>query len=461
MWNPEIVDTKAPLYVSLADAIEKGIQNSELVMGEKLPTHRALADKLEVTVGTVTRGYAEAERRGLLEARVGSGTFVKGSNSKRSKFSILHSRPTDLIDFSLNLPIASDASPLLSGILKELSKDVSSELDLLSYQPEQGLPRHRQWAAQWLSKSGLTLNEEQITITCGGQHAIMLALMAASRSGDTIFSEGLTYPGFNAIATQLGVKVIGLPMDEEGIIPEAFEEQCKLNAARALYCTPNNQNPTNATMGLERRKAIITIARRYKLWIIEDEVSSNLVTEKLPPLAALEPDICFYINSHSKTVAAGLRVGYLAAPSRLADKVAAGIQAQCWFTPPLPVEVAQRWLQRPDSAEWIAWQSEELSRRLALVESHLGDFDCKITQGSFHAWLVLPEQWRASDYQRVAQDKGVSILSAESFAVGRFPSPQAVRVSISAPETIEEVEEGLKILRELLVQDPCTRLSAF
>ncbi len=451
-------------YMQLATAIEEAINDAGLAPGDRLPTHRALADKLGVTVGTITRGYAEAERRGLVEARVGSGTFIRNALASADNFAILRHTPSELIEFSLNLPVPSDANKMFGEVLQELAGEVGQDLDFLSYQPEQGLPQQRQWAAQWLASFGLSHPMEQITITCGGQHAIMLAMMASTRAGDTILSEGLTYPGMNAIAKQLSLKVIGLPMDEQGVIPEAMEEQCKLHTIRALYCTPTIQNPSNATMGLERRHAIIDIAKRYKLWLIEDEVSSNQMADKLPPLSALAPDRCLYINSHSKTVAAGLRVGYLATPPQLVDNVAAAIQAQCWFAPPITVEIAQRWMRRRDTEAWLAWQSEQLQQRRMLAERYLSEYlmigDCRTMAGSMSVWLNLPEPWRAVEFRERLQHKGVAVLAAESFAVGRFPAPQAVRISISAPPSLEQVEQGLRIIAELLESGPSQRIAA-
>jgi len=451
-------------YMQLATAIEEAINDAGLAPGERLPTHRALADRLGVTVGTITRGYAEAERRGLVEARVGSGTFIRNAQAHADNFAILRHTPSELIEFSLNLPVPSDANRMFGEVLQELAGEVGQDLDFLSYQPEQGLPQQRQWAAQWLASFGLNHPMEQITITCGGQHAIMLAMMASTRAGDTILSEGLTYPGMNAIAKQLSLKVIGLPMDEQGVIPEAMEEQCKLHTIRALYCTPTIQNPSNATMGLERRHAIIDIAKRYKLWLIEDEVSSNQMADKLPPLSALAPDRCLYINSHSKTVAAGLRVGYLATPPQLVENVAAAIQAQCWFAPPITVEIAQRWMRRRDTEAWLAWQSEQLQQRRMLAERYLSEYlmigDCRTMAGSMSVWLNLPEPWRAVEFRERLHDKGVAVLAAESFAVGRFPAPQAVRISISAPPSLEQVEQGLQIIAELLESGPSQRIAA-
>ena len=461
LWNQSFDSSESARYVALANQIERFIQNGELSPGEKLPTHRKLADQLNVTVGTVTRGYAEAERRGLINAIVGSGTFV--STARQTDHHLVHFKPPleTEIDLSLNLPIANQPAPGISEILQELSNDKHYLNEMMLYQQEQGLNRHRLWAAKWLANLGIRADASNLSITCGGQHAILLALMAATRPGDTIASEGLTYPGLKAAANQRGVKVVGLSMDEQGVLPEAFASHCKLNHLRALYLCPTIQNPTNATMGLERRKQILEIAAKNEVWIIEDEIPSNYLTQTPHSFVNLAPELTFYINSHSKTVAPGLRVGYLISPSKLIESVSASIRAHCWFTPTLNVEIAQRWLDSKEAKDWLNIQKKDLFKRQQLAEQLLIDYDIQMTPGSFHVWLSLPEPWRALEYQSLLLEKGVRVLSAESFAVGRFSAPQAIRICLSGPATLDSLGKGLTAIRELLEQGYDTRLSVF
>ena len=473
MWQPTLSNNDKSIYIKIADEIERGIKQSELTPGERLPTHRALAEQLSVTVGTVTRSYAEAERRGLVTARVGSGTYVNVSSSSNQLASLsLHSTQamdvglrassSGRINFSMNLQIASDCKQMFAEVLEAIARDAEQQMDLLAYQPEQGLPRHRDWAARWLANKNVQTTAKDLTITCGGQHAIVLALLATTRPGDCILSEGLTYPGLNAIArSQLGIKVIGLPMDAEGIIPIALEEQCKQQRVRALYCIPDIQNPTNARMSLARRKAIAEIAEKYRVWIIEDQVGSHFANDDYPPLHQLAPDLCLYINSHSKTVSGGLRVGYLVSPKSITNKVCTAIRAHCWFAPPLTVEVAQRWLATTASKSWIEWQYNEVGIRVKMAKTYLQGFDNYTAPGSFHVWLKLPEPWRATEFQQRLRQQGVELLTAESFAVGRFPAPQAVRISLSSPRTSTEVEQGLEIIRTVLSEEYAVKLDIF
>lgn len=449
MWQPDISNYQNALYQAIADEICDGVEKGTLKAGDKLPTHRGLADQLGVTVGTVTRGYAEAEKRGTVTARVGSGTFITPIDGKSKGLAILAREQRGKIDFSLNLPIPVNTDEMLQATLREVADDIP-QLDLVGYQPEKGVLRQRQWASNWLQGQGIDCDAENITITCGGQHAITLALAATVRPGEHLLCEGLTYPGLSATAAQMGIKVTGLPQDEQGLLPQALEESCKLGHFRALYCTPVAQNPTNAKMTLERQLEILDIVERYNLWIIEDLVSAYYCEDKPPGFYQLNPDRSLHINSHSKMLAGGLRVGYLLSPPKLSLQVSAAIRSHCWFTSPLTIEVAQRWVSSDAFAVSQQAIKEQLAERFEAVSQILAGYQFTVMQGSFHVWLHLPEPWRASDFEARLSEKGVAVLSGEPFAIGRFAVPQAIRICVSGPVTFEEVVKGLEAIRDEL-----------
>lgn len=452
LWNTTLETDSNALYLALADRIESAIEAGELTPGQKLPTHRKLAEQLKVTVGTVTRGYAEAERRGLLNAIVGSGTYVSRGQQNDVQFSHLNPHESVEIDLSLNLPIANQPAPGLDKIIQQISQDKQKLHQLMLYQQESGLSQHQIWAANWFNNQGIHCHASNVTICCGGQNAVLLALSAATRAGDSIAAEGLTYPGLKAAANQLELKQVGLSMDEEGIQPDAFLNHCKLNNLRALYLCPSVQNPSNASMSLERRKQIVEIAKNHDVWIIEDGIPGYYAEKTQHSFINLAPEISFYIDSHSKTLAPGLRVGYLISPKKLTALVTTSLRAQCWFAPSLNVEIAQRWHDDKVSENWFTIQSKELATRQKIGKEILGGYDITTQQGSFHLWLKLPEPWRADAFKAQLLEKSVRVLSAESFAVGRFPAPQAVRISLTGPTSTDQLKKGLDIIKQQLDQ---------
>lgn len=460
MWKPDLEAFSGPRYIAIADAIAQGMESGQLSDGERLPTHRALADTLGVTVGTITRAYAEAERRGLVTARVGRGTFIAGS-SQSPGFYIPEQPEPDRFDLSLNLPVAKNRANLLGPTLAELAAEPATLNRLLNYQPDTGMPEHRAAAAQWLQQRGMPAEPEQIIITSGGQNAILLSLMALTRPGDMILAEAMTYPGLMAITHQLNLRPQPVAMDEQGLIPEAFEDACKQFSPRVLYCNPTLQNPTNTLMPAERRRQLLEIARRYHVWIIEDAVNTNLMAEPPEPLACMAPDQVVYINSAAKVMAAGLRVGWIVAPETIYAQIAHALRACNWMTSPMLAEISSRWIRSGLADTLQQKQQQEIRARNALAAQYLSAYDVRIQPESLHAWLILPSPWRSRDFVQEAERQGVQLVGEEKFVVAQHRAPQAIRLSVSCPWSRAHLEKGLQLLTELLHQEPAPSLSVF
>ncbi|MCW7556097.1 PLP-dependent aminotransferase family protein [Endozoicomonas gorgoniicola] len=451
-WQPSLSRFSGPKYKALADAIEVAITEGRLNNGERLPTHRALADQLGVTIGTITRGYAEAERRRLVVARVGSGTFVLGKTWENRDFSIPVSKKAedDVIDLTLSLTVPARKEQVLAKTLLTLAQNGSSLSELLDYHPETGLPRHRQAIVRWLRYHGMEADAENILITSGGQHATVMTLQGLLHHNDTVASDELTYPGFINATRQLQLKHLGLPMDDDGLIPSGLEACCQQHRPRLLYLMPSLQNPTASVMPLKRRQEIIAISKRYNLLIIEDDVQFISPENRLPSLYSLAPEQVIYVSSFAKHLAGGLRVGFIVSPVDLHHKIAMALRSNCWITPPLMAEVAREWIDSGEAWQLIAWQREEISQRRQLLQEILSDFDVVSQPHSFHGWLKLPAPWRAETFVRHMDDKGVKLLPSELFAVGSTAAPQAVRLCISTPDSREKLRTALERIKDAL-----------
>ncbi|KEI70457.1 PLP-dependent aminotransferase family protein [Endozoicomonas elysicola] len=449
-WLPNLSVHSGSKYMALADAIEQAIKGGSLNTGDKLPTHRWLADSLGVTVGTITRGYAEAERRRLITARVGSGTFVTGKVWQQAQFNVPQKSETSLIDMSLTLQAPAPREALLAETLNTIAANSARMCSLLDYLPETGLPRHRSIISDWLSALSIQANPDNILITNGGQHANMMALQAATRPGDTIVSEALTYPGFINAARQWQTHHIGLPMDEHGLIPEALEQCCQQHRPKLLYLMPSLQNPTAVVMPLERREKIIAVARKYNLLILEDDVQFVTSDKRLTSLYSLAPDLVIYSSSFSKTLSGGLRTGFLCYPSHLKERLIMTMRSDCWVPPPLMAEVVSEWIESGIAQQLIQWQTEVIARRQTLMHQLLKPLKIQGQSYSFHGWLQLPEPWRAETFVRQLQQKEIKVLQSELFAVGSSAAPQAVRLCISSPGSDNEVQFALETIRDML-----------
>jgi DNA-binding transcriptional MocR family regulator len=445
-WLPDLTDRSGPRYLAIADCLADDIRLGRLAEGERLPTHRDLADSLGLTVGTVSRAYAEAERRGLLHGEVGRGTFVGGM-----AFSAGASESA-LIDLGLNLPLYAQ-DPDLGDALRTLSKRRDLH-ELLSYQPFAGSDRYRRAGAQWIARHGLDVDPANVIVTGGAQHAIAILLGTLCRAGDVVLTEPLTYPGLKSVARLLGLEPQPVAMDGEGLLPEALDRACDEGHARVLYCLPTLHNPTTATMGPARREAIAEVARRHDLLIIEDDVHGLLADDGGGPLACRAPERTFYIASTSKVVAGGLRVAFVAAPADHVERVAATVAATLWALPPLTVELAAMWIDDGTADATCARKRAESAARQAMARELLPADAVRTHPRSYFLWLELPPAWQADRFVRQARARGVVVTGSESFTVGEGAPPAAVRVSLSAPAGRDEVVAGLNVLSELLARGP-------
>jgi len=453
---PEITHRDGPRYLAIADAIGEAIAGGHLDAGSKLPTHRDMAYRLGITVGTVSRAYAEAERRGLVAGEVGRGTFVRGARHPIelvSDFAIRETSPPGLVDLGLNTPGWTVAAPHLARTLGEIS--CANDLSPFTlYEPDAGMPAHRTAAARWLAGIGLDVPGERVIVTSGAQHGMLLSLMAIARPGDTLLAESLTFPGMSALAGELHLRLHGVTVDDEGILPDAFDAACRSTGARALYCIPTQHNPTTATMSQARRRAVVDVARHHGVSIIEDDIYGFFPEDRPPPLAAFAPELVFYVTSTSKCLAAGLRIGYVVAPPDRVDRVAKSVRVTTWFASSLGAEIASRWIVDGTADELIGWQRRELKARHAIARSLLPEGLCRSDPTSLQLWLSLPEPWRGEAFAAELRQRGVTAMSAETFAVGRSQPPHAMRLCLCGAAERAQVERGLAIVADTLAGGP-------
>ena len=250
MWVPSLAEFSGSRYRAIASAIEADIQAGALLPGERLPPQRRLADALGVTIGTVTRGYAEAERNGWVTARVGSGTYVKSPNQVNVFSPTFPAEKTPgVIDLSLSLPPSNPLrQSLLSEALHTLSQSGAALTRGVTYQEAQGRREHREVLASWLNRLGMPLSADELLITQGGQHGISLVLTTLLRPGELMAADALTYPGAISAAQQAHLKLVGIGQDRHGMRIDQLEAPCARQPPRVVYITPDQNNPTGVCL---------------------------------------------------------------------------------------------------------------------------------------------------------------------------------------------------------------------
>ncbi|WP_114416449.1 PLP-dependent aminotransferase family protein [Marinospirillum perlucidum] len=456
-WLPDLNAYSGPRYKALAAALAEAIDQGDLAADMRLPPQRLLADALGVTTGTVTRGYAEAERRGLVEARVGSGTYVYDrQDDQRPNFYHLQAENEDnRLDLSLSLMVPSPQR--LQGLqqaLQTLIEDPLQLAEVLAYQSERGQPQQLAVFCDWFQRLGIPIDPDQLVVTDGGQHGIFLSLQALLAPGELLVTDQLTYPGVIAAARELHLRHQGIPRDAQGMDMQALERLCQQQKPRAVYIMPDQNNPTGYCLSAERRKELVALARQYDFWIIEDAVQFMPPEFRQERLADLAPERCVYLFSTSKILAGGLRVGVLAAPKTQLPRLTAALRAHCWMAPPLMVALTCAWIESGEADQLLEWQWQELRARQELVSQELEGADFSRHPAGFVVWLQLPGDWQTGEFVRAAADAGVRVLGAEPFSVGSQPVPRAVRLCVSPPANRDRLREALQRLQALLKSPP-------
>lgn len=443
-------------YIRIADGIEQAVKEHLLHGGNRLPPQRELADELGVTLGTVSRGYSEAEKRGLLQGETGRGTFIRTREHDRFSLHSLHNMPKrdsmPVIQFDLNFPVQK-GTPDLGKILARVS--TRNDLhELLDYRPTFGLIRHRQKAADWLQRFGIAAQPERIAITAGVQHGLQTILSSQMNAGEALAVEQYTYPGMLNLAHHLGIRLVPVPMDDGGMKPEALQSIAKQHKLRGVYLMPTLQNPTTATMSERRRQKIAKLVRELDIFLIEDDVYAVLEEESLTPVSAHIPERSFYLTSLSKALAPGLRIGFLFVPGDRIVEIEAAMAASIWLIPPLMAEIACQWIEDGTAARVATIKRQEAVRRAGLLKDHLPDTDLVFRSGGLHLWLRLPEPWQGEDFARQAAKEGVLVIPSVNFFPGPHPEHQAVRLCVGPPKSDEELIHGAELLDSLLNKKP-------
>lgn len=458
----DITSRPGPRYRAIADALREAIKSGAASPGMKLPPVRGLAYELGVTVGTVSRAYALAASRGEVAGEVGRGTYVldrsgleRGSTGASSITFLTPSYASEAaMKAAYPPPVGQDEimNATLSTLLAERGRENGPSL-FNSYPPPGGTLRDRRAAAAWLAHDHFTPTANDVFVCSGVQQAILTAILTATRPGDVILTEAITYHTMVNQAVLTGRRVMPVDMDEEGVLPTALERLARETNPAAFFLVPTLHNPTSAIMGEERRQQIADIARAHNITIIEDDVYGKLVADRPLPLAYLAPDQSWYLASLAKTVGCGLRIGFLLPPPSSREQARAVLNAQGQTTPSVTMDLATRLIETGSAESLCTNIVAEMQRRHEITAHMLAAHPVVTHPASLYAWLELPENWRATAFVDAAQQRGVTIAAGEDFMVGRTDrASRHVRLAIGQPQNCDELQRGLEIISALLTE---------
>jgi DNA-binding transcriptional MocR family regulator len=456
IWPPSPDRMTRPAYRAIAQALVEAVEAGEVADGTRLPPQRTLAYRLGVSVQTVSRAYEELTRIGLVRGEVGRGSFV----TLRAFESRVPWQRTDgaedLVDFSMLVPVlAPRHEQAMRAALAGLAADLPHEV-YGSFRPRKSLRRNTEAARSWLGRCGLTVPQERIVATNGSTAAMTVALMTAAMPGDVLLVEEVGHHTIGSLATALGIKAQAVPMDGEGILPEAVDEAAA-KGARALFVMPAGLGPTGAFMGEARRDALVAVARRRDLLIVENDAWGPLVDPEPRPLAARAPERVLYFTGVSKCAMPGLRIGWLVVPDRLTPAARTRHLITAWMATPLVAEVATRWIRDGTLDEMLAFQRAQFARRNAIARRLLEGLDFVASDTGMHVWLRLPAPWHRADFVAHARNDRVAVAGSRSFALEDQRHDTAIRICLGGVDE-RQLRRGLRTITMLARSAPVPAL---
>ncbi len=444
-WVPTLAAIQGPRYLAFVLALQADIDSGEVKPGMRLLPQRDMAQRLKLSVGTISKAYAEAEQRGLISGEVGRGTFVQ---RRRPEPRGLGPSETT-INLALNVPPYTGEDDVIASVLAEIVADGEMS-NLLGYLPHQGLRRHREAMVVWLTSLGVTADADHLFITHGGQHALSIALGMVAQPGDMVLTESYTYSGMLALSAQSGYRLHGVATDAAGLIPESLDRAFAETGARVLYCMPTLQTPTGSVMPPERRKTIAGIVRRHDAYLLEDDAYGYLLSPPLPPLSQLIPERSFYIVSFAKCLAPGLRIAAMIAPEAFRDRSINALRATGWMAVPVMAEVVARLVHNGGLARQARLKRDKAAARAAIVRRILQAWlPAATTAPGFHIWLPLPAGRTLAAL--IAQAAQAGITLAPPGTLQRMERETlGVRLCLGAPATEADLERALVEIRRIL-----------
>lgn len=451
-WTPQLNPAIKPKYLAIIEALKADIQAGAVRIGDRLPPQRALAEVLGVDLTTVTRAFNEARRLGLIDAHVGRGSFIRGEAIPDVSAAVA-------LDLSMNSPPHPPAANLEQRITNGIADLLRRRdgMSLLHYQDAGGSEADRTAAASWFAPRMGVLLSDRILVTSGAQVALYAVCAHLLQAGDGLAIPAFTYPGVKAVADRLGVTLLPLAMDEDGILPDSFEAACRTRRPKALYLVPTIDNPTTATLPDSHRLAIATIARRHGVAIIEDDPYAPLAEAPPPAFLTLAPERTWHLATLSKCATPALRIAYCVCPTPMdAQRIAGVLRATNLMAPPLFAALASRWIRAGTLGEITGAIRAENQARHALAAEVLSPVPYSADPVAPHLWLPLPDGRRAVDFADSARRLGLALVPGGSFAAD-LPPTQAVRISLGVASGRAPLHDALTLLADLLAQPPLSR----
>ena len=439
------------IYLRIASVLSTKISEGYFEAGEWLPSHRSLAKSFDVNLTTVTKSLNYLKERGVISARAGKGTVVRGRALDHTPPSYDVADVAPEIDLSVHTQTLNSVNKILRDGSKEFVASATSEIN--QYYPAIGDRQSIDTATKWLLFSDFNISDANVAVTAGAQHALLIAMAACMQRGDILLAPRLAYQGIKSAAKMLGLGVSPVEIDSGGIIPADLEKAVQNPRVKALFIMPNFDNPTAVTLSDARKKSIASIAKRHSIILIEDDVYRFLAPEGLASLHSMYPEGTFYFSSLSKTISPGCRFGFLVYPPNFFNAVATASRGSIWMPDRYSLALA-RWLIESNAGEEVIKLVREKNvSRHDIAFRILGSEINNIKPESNIIWLPLDSNAQSSLMKDRLAARGVGVSNSDVFKIGKSAYQNGIRLYKSAARNDEEWEIALRTIAGQLRSD--------
>ncbi|KKB42052.1 PLP-dependent aminotransferase family protein [Bacillus thermotolerans] len=458
-------------------SIKNYIASGEWPMGSKIPSQRKLAEMFSVNRSTIVAALEELKKEGLIEGVMGKGTIVVNNTwallaasppsdvDKQAAFTPPKppsaptveieekKKPEKFIDLGKG-ELAQDIFPVDN--MQQVMMRLAESLEPFGYEQPKGYLPLREAISGYMKKQGTDVSPDSILIVSGALQGLQLIAAGLLHRGSSVLLEQPSYLYSLQVFQSAGMSLSGLPIDEEGLKTDALAKKKASGPSSILYTIPCFHNPTGTLMSEDRRKELLSICQEKRLPIIEDDIFRELWLDAPPPptLQSLdESGRVLYIGSFSKTLTPGLRIGWIAGPEQVIDKLAEIKMQTDYGSSSLSQLVAAEWISSGLYENHLSFIREELKKRRAAAIDALNKYmsdlaEWDVPTGGFFMWLRLKNGVRIHDLYERAYQAGV-ILNPGSIYTNQ--SVPALRLSYGYATT-EDFEEGIEKLRTIILE---------
>ncbi len=446
-WCPDLSQSHKPKYKALFVAIEAAIKSEELLPGVKLPPIREIAFQLGMTPSTVVRAYQIGIDSGVLEAKVGDGTYVKSSTSKAGGLG-QHAVDTydDIAISGYNL--RSSAAPRVGqdSLLCEIIGELASRGEILAnrYTSHAQYDQLREVTATFLTREGIECDAKDIVLTKGATNATSMAARILSNKGHATkaLTEPECYIGFRDVERIDGIQLISVNVDEEGICPDHLSEICAEYSPNFLMTSSILQNPYCITMTDERMMQIAKVAKEFDLHIIDDILHIHLVDGSRKSLRDFAPEHVWTVTSLSKLGYQSLQFGMLLPPKDRIEEVELYVSARSTRPSEIQRPIVEALLNSKKFDDVVRKTREEIKMRHEILAKTFTGISYQYTEGAPFLWLPLPAKWPASRFISDLASLGISVASADTFSAHNAAT-NSVRVTFGGTLSRDDFEYAI------------------